>query len=144
MNEYLPLAGIRICDFTAVWAGQSATMYLADMGAECIKVENPYIWNPMTRAASPRLSAQTSLMLPPWIAGHPHNHPGPRPWNNSSAFIHVMRNKRSFTVDSRRPEGLAVVKTLVAISDVIAENLAIGTLEKIGLTTPPSATCART
>ena len=133
MNEFLPLSGIRICDFSAVWAGQSATMYLADMGAECIKVENPYIWNPMTRAASPRITAQTSMFLPPWIGGHPNNDPGPRPWNNCSAFIHVLRNKRSFTVDSRRPEGLAVVKALVAMSDILAENLAIGTLEKIGL-----------
>lgn len=128
----LPLEGIRICDFTAVWAGQTATMYLADMGAECIKVENPFIWNPMTRAASPRMNAALAQMLPPWIAGHPPE-PGPRPWNNSSAFMHVMRNKKSFTVDSRRPEGLAVVKQLIRISDIVAENLALGTLDKLGL-----------
>ncbi len=128
----LPLSGIRICDFTAVWAGQTASMYLADMGAECIKVENPYIWNPMTRAATPRMNAMMAAMLPPWIAGHPPE-PGPRPWNNSPAFIQVLRNKKSFTVDSRTPEGLAVVKQLIAISDVVAENLALGTLEKIGL-----------
>ena len=128
----LPLEGIRICDFTAVWAGQTATMYLADMGAECIKVENPYIWNPMTRAASPRINAMMAAILPPWIAGHPQE-PGPRPWNNSPAFIQVLRNKKSFTVDSRRPEGLAIVKQLIKISDILAENLAIGTLEKLGL-----------
>lgn len=132
MTESLPLSGVRICDFTIVWAGQTATMYLADMGAECIKVENPYIWNPMTRAASPRINAMIAPMLPPWIAGHPTD-PGPRPWNNSPAFIQVMRNKKSFTVDSRKPEGLAVVRQLVRISDVVAENLALGTLEKLGL-----------
>lgn len=129
----LPLAGIRICDFTAVWAGQTAMMYLADMGAECIKVENPYIWNPMTRAASPRITGALAQMLPPWIAGHPPE-PGPRPWNNSPAFIQVMRNKKSFTVDSRRPEGLAVVHQLLRVSDLVAENLALGTLDKLGLT----------
>lgn len=134
MNDYLPLAGVRICDFTAVWAGQSATMYLADLGADCIKVENPYVWNPMTRAASPRINAATSAFIPPWLGGHPNGDPGPRPWNNSPAFIHVLRNKKSFTVDSRRPEGLAVVKALLRVSDVIAENLALGTLEKLGLT----------
>lgn len=133
MNEYLPLAGVRICDFSAVWAGQTATMYLADMGAECIKVENPFIWNPMTRAASPRINRMTASFVPPWIGGHPNGDPGPRPWNNSPAFIHVMRNKKSFTVDSRLPEGLAIVKALIRISDVLAENLAIGTLEKLGL-----------
>ena len=128
----LPLEGIRICDFSAVWAGQTATMYLADMGADCIKVENPGIWNPMTRAASPRVNSMTAQFLPPWIGGHP-TEVGPRPWNNSPAFIHVLRNKKSFTVDSRTPEGLAVVKQLIAISDVLAENLALGTLEKLGL-----------
>jgi benzylsuccinate CoA-transferase BbsF subunit len=132
VNEYLPLSGIRICDFTAVWAGQSATMYLADMGAECIKVENPYIWNPMTRAASPRINAMVAQMLPPWIAGHPPE-PGPRPWNNSPAFIQVLRNKKSFTVDSRQPEGLALVQQLIRMSDIVAENLALGTLDKLGL-----------
>lgn len=132
MNK-LPLAGIRICDFTAVWAGQTAMMYLADMGAECIKVENPYIWNPMTRAASPRITGAVAQMLPPWIAGHPPE-PGPRPWNNSPAFIQVMRNKKSFTVDSRRPEGLAIVHQLLRVSDLVAENLALGTLDKLGLT----------
>lgn len=133
MNGYLPLAGIRICDFTAVWAGQTVTMYLADMGAECIKVENPYIWNPMTRAASPRIDRMMAAFAPPWIAGHPNGDPGPRPWNNSPAFIQVLRNKKSFTVDSRRPEGLAIVKSLIRISDVLAENPALGTLDKIGL-----------
>lgn len=128
----LPLEGIRICDFTAVWAGQTATMYLADMGAECIKVENPYIWNPMTRSASPRMNAMMAAILPPWIAGHPPE-PGPRPWNNSPAFIQVLRNKKSFTVDSRTTEGRAVVEQLIRISDIVAENLAIGTLEKLGL-----------
>lgn len=132
-EQLLPLAGIRICDFSAVWAGQSATMYLADMGAECIKVENPFVWNPMTRAASPRINAMTAGAIPPWLGGHPNGDPGPRPWNNSPAFIHVMRNKKSFTVDSRRPEGLAVVKALIRMSDVLAENLALGTLEKLGL-----------
>jgi crotonobetainyl-CoA:carnitine CoA-transferase CaiB-like acyl-CoA transferase len=133
MSAPLPLEGIRICDFTAVWAGQSVTMYLADMGADCIKVENPYIWNPMTRAASPRINAQTAPLLPPWISGHPNSDPGPRPWNNSSAFIHVLRNKKSFTVDSRLPAGIEVVRQLLRISDVTAENLALGTLEKLGL-----------
>ncbi len=133
MSAFLPLEGIRICDFSAVWAGQTATMYLADMGADCIKVENPYIWNPMTRAASPRLNTMTATFLPPWMGGHPNSDPGPRPWNNSPAFIHVLRNKKSFTVDSRRPEGLSIVQSLIRISDVLAENLALGTLEKIGL-----------
>ncbi len=132
-GSFLPLEGIRICDFTAVWAGQTASMYLADFGAECIKVENQFVWNPMTRASSPRINAAMAKFIPPWMGGHPNDDPGPRPWNNCPAFIHVMRNKKSFTVDSRRPEGLAIVKALIRQSDVVAENIALGTLDKIGL-----------
>lgn len=133
-NSFLPLEGVRVCDFTAVWAGQSASMYLADFGADCIKVENAHVWNPMTRAASPRLTSATSRFIAPWMGGHPNDDPGPRPWNNSPAFIQVMRNKKSFTVDSRRPEGLAIVKALIRQCDVLAENIALGTLDKLGLT----------
>jgi crotonobetainyl-CoA:carnitine CoA-transferase CaiB-like acyl-CoA transferase len=67
------------------------------------------------------------------MGGHPDSDPGPRPWNNSPAFIHVQRNKKSFTVDSRRPEGLEVVKNLIRKSNLIADNLAVGTLMKLGL-----------
>ena len=59
MSAYLPLEGVRVCDFACVWAGQTATMYLADLGADCIKVENPYVWNPATRAAAPVASMRT-------------------------------------------------------------------------------------
>ncbi|MDZ7727321.1 MAG: CoA transferase [Dehalococcoidia bacterium] len=47
--------------------------------------------------------------------------------------MHVLRNKKSFTVDSRRPEGLEVVKELIRRSHVIAENIALGTMAKLGL-----------
>ncbi|MGD9934262.1 MAG: CoA transferase, partial [Dehalococcoidia bacterium] len=113
MSAPLPLQGIRVVDFSIVWAGQTVTMYLADLGADVVKVENPHIWNPLTRASAARVTPQVSMALPPWIGGHPGSDPGPRPWNNSPAFIHVLRNKKSFTVDSRTPEGLAVVKSLV-------------------------------
>ena len=89
----------------------------------------------MSGAASSIASARLGLVEPAaeHLRGHPGGDPGPRPWNNSPAFIHVLRNKKSFTVDSRRPEGLAIVQALIRISDVLAENLALGTLEKLGL-----------
>ncbi len=129
-GDNLPLENVRICDFTIVWAGQSSTMYLADLGADCIRVENPYIWNPATRASAPVMTPELAGRLHPWMGGHPASG---RAWNNSPAFIHVFRNKKSITVDSRRPEGLEIVKNLIRLSDVVAENLATGTLEKLGL-----------
>jgi crotonobetainyl-CoA:carnitine CoA-transferase CaiB-like acyl-CoA transferase len=133
MTRVLPLEGVRICDYSIVWAGQSATMYLADLGADCIKVENPFLWNAMTRAPAPRVLPMQAAVIPPWMAGYPNSDPGPRPWNNTPAFIHVLRNKKSFTVDSQRPEGQALVKLLIQTCDVLAENLPVGTLDRLGM-----------
>ena len=133
MTAPLPLEGVRICDFTLVWAGQSAVMYLADLGAECIKIENPYVWPPSTRGTSPTITKEMVDAVPGWAGGFPGGDPGPRPWNNHPGFIYVLRNKKSVTVDGRRPEGLAVIKALISSSDVIAENISLGALDKLGL-----------
>ncbi|MGD9893974.1 MAG: CaiB/BaiF CoA transferase family protein, partial [Dehalococcoidia bacterium] len=69
-----------------------------------------------------------------WGGGNPGGGPGERPWNSSPTFVSLYRNKKSFTVDLRRPEGMEVLRRLVAKSDVVYENNATGTMEKLGIT----------
>lgn len=129
-----PLEGVRVIDLCVVWAGPFATMLLGDLGAEVIKPENPFVWQPMTRGASARPHKSMLQHTNAWGGGYPNRDPGERPWNYSPTFVSIYRNKKSFTVDLRRPEGLDVLARLVAVSDVVYENNATGTLAKLGIT----------
>ena len=129
-----PLEGIRVIDLCVVWAGPFGTMLLGDLGAEVIKPENPFVFQPMTRGAMarpPQILADTAIA---WSGGAPGGKVGDRPWDYSPTFVSLYRNKRSFTVDLRRPEGMDVLKRLVAVSDIVYENNATGTMEKLGIT----------
>jgi formyl-CoA transferase len=104
-----PLAGIRILDLTRVVSGPFATMQLADLGADVIKIEEP-VHGDDSRAFGP-----------PFIAGE------------SAYFLSVNRNKRSCAIDLKTAEGRELVVELAARSDVIIENFRPGTLERLGL-----------
>ncbi|MEX2237428.1 MAG: CoA transferase [Dehalococcoidia bacterium] len=130
----LPLAGIRVVDLCVVWAGPFATMLLGDLGAEVIKVENPFVFQPMTRGGMARPPAPVLPALVAWSGGYPNSQPGPRPWNYCPTFVQVYRNKKSFTVDLRRPEGMEILRRLIEKSDVVVENNAVDTLSKLGVT----------
>ncbi|HJP41026.1 MAG TPA: CoA transferase [Dehalococcoidia bacterium] len=129
-----PLEGFRVVDLCVVWAGPFATLQLADLGAEVIKAENPHVWQPMTRGGAARPPAPLLAAQPAWAGGYPDSDPGDRPWDYSPTFVSLFRNKKSFTVDLRKPEGMDVLGRLVAVSDVVYENNATGTLEKLGIT----------
>jgi crotonobetainyl-CoA:carnitine CoA-transferase CaiB-like acyl-CoA transferase len=129
-----PLEGIRVIDLCVVWAGPFATMLMADLGAEVIKPENPFVFQPMTRGAMARPPEGLLKASHAWGGGTPGSVPGKAPWNYSPTFVSLYRNKRSFTVDLRRPEGMDVLRRLVAVSDVVYENNATGTMEKLGIT----------
>ncbi|MGE5595200.1 MAG: CaiB/BaiF CoA transferase family protein [Hyphomicrobiales bacterium] len=129
-----PLEGIRVVDLCVVWAGPFATMLLGDLGAEIIKPENPFVFQPMTRGALARPPEALLRASNAWGGGTPGNVPGERPWNYSPTFVSLYRNKKSFTVDLRRPEGKDILRRLVEVSDVVYENNATGTMEKLGIT----------
>ncbi|MDQ5819443.1 MAG: CoA transferase, partial [Actinomycetota bacterium] len=105
----LPLEGVRVLDLSRVLAGPYATMVLADLGADVIKVEHP------------ERGDDTRHWGPPFAGGE------------SAYFLSVNRNKRSIGVDLKTEEGLERVKKLAAGSDVVIENLRRGALEKLGL-----------
>jgi crotonobetainyl-CoA:carnitine CoA-transferase CaiB-like acyl-CoA transferase len=129
----LPLSGIRVVDFTVVWAGPYATMLLADFGAEVIRVESLQHFPPTTRGQMPRPPASFLENASQLQASYPNWEPGERPWNRHPLFNCHGRNKLSMTVDATRPEGQAIVRRLVEISDVIVENNPVTTMPKLGL-----------
>lgn len=117
-----PLKGIRVVDLTRVLAGPTATMLLADLGADVIKIEevkrgdDTRSWTP---PAAPVLDSQPadSAHLPP----------------ESAYFLAVNRNKRSITVNFKDPRGLEIVHDLVRKADVLVENFISGKLASMGL-----------
>ncbi len=133
MSLPLPLDGVRVIDLTGVWAGSFSTVLLADLGAEVLKAENQYVWQPLTRGSRAHPTVEEVRSYPTSMT-FPNGEPGPRPWNYCSLFVGMYRNKRSFTVDLRRPEGLAILGRVVARSDVVLENSAVGAMEKLGVT----------
>lgn len=115
-KEGASLAGIRVLDLTWVLAGPYCTRILADHGAEVIKVESRGRPDPTRFAPAMHL------------ARGPHDDP-----DTSGYFNDVNRNKRSITLDTRTPEGLAVLADLIAESDVVIENFSSTVLTKMGL-----------
>ncbi|MBO9355199.1 CoA transferase [Bordetella petrii] len=105
------LEGIRVVDFTHFVAGPFATMILADMGADVIKIEAPDRGEEFRHypPIHPELPAQGAPYL----------------WSN--------RNKRSLAINMKTPEGVAVVRELIAQADVVVENFSTGVMERFGL-----------
>ncbi len=109
----LPLAGVRIADFSWVGAGSFTTKLFADMGADVIKIES-----------SQRLDSLRGL--------------GPfkdkvRGVNRSGYFADRNTNKRSITINLKSAQGLAMAKDIIAKSDVIANTLLAGHHGRLGV-----------
>ena len=104
------LEGIRVVDFSHFIAGPFATMILADMGAEVIKIEAPGRGDDLRR--------------------YPPVHPDLR---HGAPFLWTNRNKRSLAIDLKSAEGGAIARELVATADVVVENFSTGVMERFGL-----------
>src|SRR3990172_1478537 len=113
-----PLLGVRVLDFTWVWAGPYATMLLAMLGAQIIKIESEGRTDIMRRSVVWPLFAPRPLEIP---------------LNQGMSFNSINMNKLGVTVNLERPEGIDLVKRLVGISDVVMENMRAGTMERTGL-----------
>lgn len=103
-----PLERLRILDFTWFLAGPYATMILADLGADVVKVEAPERGDP-SRAAGPFIG------------------------DVSAYFLSVNRNKRSIVLDLKQAEGRQCAARLAERADVLVENFMPGTMERWGL-----------
>jgi formyl-CoA transferase len=106
------LAGIRVLDLSQVVSGPSASMVLADLGAEVIKVERPN-------------------------TGEPYRHEGHVIANDAGAvsvnYLRFNRSKKSLSLDLKKPAGRAVLRRLAQRSDVLLENFRPGVMERLGL-----------
>ena len=129
----LPLEGLRVLEITVVWAGPYCGSFLADLGAEVIRVESTKTFVPLTRGAAPHPSQEVIDNLPLYSGGVPDRIPGERPFNRSPMFNSHARNKRSMTVNLLDPGGREVFDRLVAISDVLIENNPTETMAKLGI-----------
>ena len=113
------LEGIRILDFSRIWAGPHATKLLADMGAEVIKVESVRAWDPH------RMIVGSGNL--------PDGERGDDPWNRSGWFNTLHMSKLGVTAEMRHPQGKALIEELVSISDVVIENFRSGLMDRRGL-----------
>ena len=113
------LAGVRILDFSRIWAGPHATKLLADMGAQVIKVEAIRAWDPH------RMIVGSGNL--------PDGERGDDPWNRSGWFNTLHMSKYGITAEMRHPKGKAIIEELVSVSDVVIENFRAGLMERRGL-----------
>ena len=112
----LPLSGIRVLDLTRAYAGPVGTLYLADLGADVVKVE-----------AAGRPDVPTRYINPA------DSDPGEKPWERAAYFHRLNVGKRDITLDLTTESGKVVFKQLVAHCDVVAENYNPQTMGRFGL-----------
>ena len=107
------LAGVRVADFTASWAGPHCVSLLAFMGAEVIKIES-------------EAKLDLARYYPPYKDGI--ESPDRAMW-----FAQMHRNSLSVTLNLREAKGVELAKRIVAISDIAAENFRAGVADRLGL-----------
>src|SRR5690349_7476027 len=107
----MQLSGIRVVDLSRILSGPFCSMFLADMGAEVIKIEDVDESDPVRKQGVIR-------------NGY------------SLYFASFNRNKRSLTLDLRSAEGKAILRKLIATADVVLDNYRPGVMEKMGLARP--------
>jgi crotonobetainyl-CoA:carnitine CoA-transferase CaiB-like acyl-CoA transferase len=107
----LPLHGVTVLEFSQYLSGPSAGLRLADLGARVIKIERPGTGDACRQLAIKNL----------WL-------------DESSLLFHTInRNKESFAADLKNPDDLAIIRKLIAKTDIITHNFRPGVMEKIGL-----------
>jgi len=108
-SQPMPLAGVRVLDLGRHQAGPTCAMWLGDLGADVIKIENP------DRGEDGRASG------PPFFNGE------------SAFFLSANRNKRSLALDIKRPEGQEIFRRLAAEADVVIENFRPGVMDALNI-----------
>jgi crotonobetainyl-CoA:carnitine CoA-transferase CaiB-like acyl-CoA transferase len=103
-----PLTGVRVVELAHVMAGPACGLMLADLGADVVKVEK-------------KEGDDSRRFVPPEVE------------SESAAFMMMNRNKRGMVLDLKHPDGLEVLRRMLATADVVIENYRKGTMERLGL-----------
>ncbi|MDE2781158.1 MAG: CoA transferase [Chloroflexota bacterium] len=122
MLRQSPLSGIRVVDLSRVFAMPYVGAYLADMGAEVIKIDTHH---------AAFIDTTRTITGP-----YPDNDPGREFWNRAGTYQTLNRGKRSLTLDLRSDEGMAVLLDLISVSDVVLENFTPRVTRRFGLDYP--------
>ena len=131
----IDLSGIRVLEFSIAWAGPLAGRYLADLGADVIKVEHPTARG-LSVIPGGTGSGWSWGDLPPADVRNgtwPATDPGPRWFNAMGMFNKMQRNKRSLCLDVKAPGGREVLRRLVAESDVVLNNYSPRGVRSLGI-----------
>jgi crotonobetainyl-CoA:carnitine CoA-transferase CaiB-like acyl-CoA transferase len=128
-----PLRGVRVLDLTTVWSGPYVTLLLADLGAEVIRLESPWVFPPSAKGFEARPKTEMILgsimnTYGPPVPGRPD-----RPYNRHAMNNSVGRGKLSCSLDTRTPEARELFLRLVEKSDVVIENLKLSALHQMGI-----------
>jgi len=135
------LDGIRVLEFSIAWAGPFAGRFLADLGAEVIKVEHPTARGAgVTGAGGFRANRDLEgwrwgqLPGPVFRSGiYPDADPGERPWNRQGVYNKMNRNKRSLCIDLKAAAARDVLADLVRASDVVLDNYSPRGVKSLGI-----------
>ncbi len=128
----MPLQGLRVLDVTQIRAGPKAARWMADAGAEVIKVES--VKRPDGRFRLGAAAAVTGQVA----AGAASARTRPIPESeqrktNRAGFDVLHRNKLALSVDLQDPEGVGIFRSLASLSDVVIDNFSQGVMERLGL-----------
>lgn len=107
-NPPLPLAGLKVLDFSTLLPGPYATMLLADMGAQVLRVESPNRVD-LVREMAPQVAGQ------------------------SAAFQYLNRGKQSLGMDLKHPRAKPLIERLLADYDILVEQFRPGVMARLGL-----------
>src|SRR5438128_1563242 len=128
----MALQALRVLDFTRLGFGSQATLILGCLGADVIRVESSK--HPDGVRIIPPLVPAEGEKGEGFGGGSLASARGLSSFNRGGTFFkYNTGGKRSITVDARDPDGLALLKRLVAVSDVVTESFAAGTMARWGL-----------
>jgi crotonobetainyl-CoA:carnitine CoA-transferase CaiB-like acyl-CoA transferase len=124
----------RAAEFSIAWAGPLAGRFLADLGVEVIKVEQPLGRGPYVEA-QPAPPFEWGVLPDPMIraAIFPKAEPGERRWNRSGVINKLNRGKKSLCLDAKAPGGDDVLARLLASADVVLHNFSPRGADSLGI-----------